>query len=182
MRKLCFEKRGQEQVRLSLAALLKMIKKYIGSIVIVALCPALAAAQPAIIPRLATAPHDAAQTYRLAKDYLSDPMGGSCTIVRADFGSRTLIAERSGIDTEDWNDWTYCKLSPDQMLDTLNNGKVRLTVKIQPAGKDSSNVAVTADFNGTYGFAERQTTVQCVSKGRFENGVLQAVGAPAEAS
>lgn len=159
-----------------------MKTRYIGPIFVVALCGSLASAQPTIIPRRATAPHDAAKAYLLAKDYLSDPMGGSCTIVRADSARHTLTAERSGIDAKDWGDWTYCKLSPDQMLDTLNNGKVELTVKIEPAGKNSSNVAVTADFNGTYGFAGRQTTVQCVSKGGLENRVLQAVGAPPQAS
>ncbi|MBV8772521.1 MAG: Ig-like domain repeat protein [Deltaproteobacteria bacterium] len=154
-----------------------MIKtRYAGFIFIIALCGSPASAQPTFIPRRATAPHDAAKAYLIAKDYL-DPMGGSCTIVRADPASHTLIAERSGIEPKDWDDWSYCKLSPDQMLDTLNNGKVKLTVSLDPAGKHSSNVAVTADFNGTYGFAGRQTTVQCVSKGGLENRVLQAVGA-----
>ena len=156
--------------------------KYAGFTFIVLFWCCVAAAQTAIIPRLSTAPHDAALTYKILKNFLSDPMNGSFSIVRADSATHLLIAKRNGINTKDWNDWTYCKLGPDQMLDTLEDGMVTLTVKIEPAGAKSSNVSITADFKGTYGFAGTETTAQCVSKGVLENRMLEAVGAMPESS
>src|SRR5437764_885458 len=96
--------------------------KHASFFLVVILWWSIAAAQPAIIPRLSTAPHDAMRTYTIAKGYLSDPMSGSFSVVRADSATHVLIAKRNGINTEDWNNWTYCKLGPDQMLDTLEDG------------------------------------------------------------
>jgi hypothetical protein len=93
-----------------------------------------------------------------------------------------MVAKRSGIDTQNWSEWAYCKLAPQQMLDTLEDGTVTLTVKIGTGGGNFSNVNVTADFKGTYGLAGSETTAQCVSKGVLENRILEAVGAKPQAS
>jgi hypothetical protein len=63
------------------------------------------------------------------------------------------------------------------MLDTLEDGRVVLTVKIGRAARNLSNVSITADFRGTYGLAGSETTAQCVSKGVLENRILQALEA-----
>jgi hypothetical protein len=136
-----------------------------------------AGAQPAIIPRLATAPHKPARTYAIVKDYLSDPLKGFFRIIRTNSARHLVIAKRSGIDSQTWNEWAYCKLGPNQMLDTLENGMVTVTVKIDPDRGNLSNISVAADFTGIYGLADRQTTAQCVSRGVLENRILKLVGA-----
>ena len=121
------------------------VTKYASFILIAfVFCCSTAAAQPSLIPHLGTAPQDPARTYAIAKDYLSDPLK-PFTIVQAD-SARHVVAKRSGIDTQSWSEWAYCKLGPQQMLDTLEDGTVTLTVKISPGGGNFSNVNVTADF------------------------------------
>ena len=158
------------------------VTKYASFILITfVFCCSTAAAQPALIPRLATSPHDPARTYAIVKDYLSDPLK-PFTIVQADSARHLVVAKRSGIDTQSWSEWAYCKLGPQQMLDTLEDGTVTLTVKISPGGGNFSNVSVTADFKGNYGLAGPETTAQCVSNGVLENRILEAVGAKPQAS
>jgi hypothetical protein len=146
-------------------------------LIAVIFCCSTAGAQPAIIPRVGTAPHDPARTYTIVKDYLSDPYNGLFTIARMDSARHLVVAKRSGIGSHTWSDWAYCKLGPNQMLDTLEDGTVTLTVEITPGGRKFSYVRVTADFKGTYGLAGNETTAQCISKGVLENRILQAVGA-----
>jgi hypothetical protein len=135
------------------------------------------AAQPTVIPRISRAPHDADRTYDIAKNYLSDPSHGLFTIVSADPRRHTLTATRHNIDTQTWGEWAYCKVSPEQLLDTLDDGAVTLTVSIQDEGS-SSDVTATAKFTGTYGLGGSQTTTECVSTGALENRLFEAVGAP----
>ena len=154
------------------------MRKCAGFLLAMIFCAA-AAAQQRIIPRLGRAPHSAAQAYTLVKNYLSDPLrGGFFRIVRADPANHLLVVKRDRIDSQNWNNWAYCKLGPQQLLYNLEDGTATVTVKITPSGKSFSDVSVTADFKGTYGLAGNQTTAQCVSKGVLEEGVLQAVGAP----
>ncbi len=154
------------------------MSKYAGFVLTALLfCCSIALAQPALIPRLGRAPHDPARTYAMVKEYLSDPLKGLFTVAQGDPATHSLVAKRSGIDTQNWSEWAYCKLGPEQMLDTLEDGAVTLTIKISPGGGDFSNISVTADFKGTYGLAGSQTTAQCVSKGVLENRILEAVGA-----
>jgi hypothetical protein len=140
-------------------------------------CCSTAAALPVLIPRLGTAPHDPAQTYTIVKDYLSDPSKGLFELVRTDSDTHLVIAKRRGIDTRNWSEWAYCKLPPEQLLDTLEDGTVTLTVKISSGGDHLSDVSITADFTGTYVLAGAETSTQCMSKGILENSVLQAAGA-----
>src|SRR2546421_5529003 len=120
------------------------------------------AAQPTVIPRISRAPHGADRTYEIARSYLSDPPHGLFIIVSADRSRHTLTATRHNIDTQTWGEWAYCRVSPEQMLDTLENGAATLNLTIKDAGS-SSDVAVTADFKGTYGLGGSQTTTECIS-------------------
>jgi hypothetical protein len=147
---------------------------------IVAVWCSTAAAQPTVIPRLSRAPQDAERTFRIVQNYLSDPAHGLFTVVRADHATHTIVAERHSIDTQNWGEWAYCKLGPEQMLDTLENGAVTLTVKIKDASGGASDLSVTADFKGTYGLGGSEVTAQCVSKGVLENRIIQAAGAAPE--
>jgi hypothetical protein len=136
-----------------------------------------AAAQPAVIPQSGQARRDASRTFEILKHYFSDPARNMFTLVSADPASHRIVAKRSGIDTQTWGEWSYCKLNPEHMIDTLEDGSVMVTVKIDPAGRDASYVEVTADFEGTYGLGSSETTTQCVSKDVLENNILQAAGA-----
>jgi hypothetical protein len=137
----------------------------------------LAMAQPAMIPRMALAPHDSRQTFNMLKQYFSDTSLNLFQLVRADEATKTIVAKRAGIDSQTWNQWTYCSLGPEHLLDTLRDGSVTLNLKIEGSGAKSSYVTVTADFEGTYGLGSSVSTTQCISNGVLENSVLTAVGA-----
>jgi len=154
------------------------MRKYPLMLTLVLVCASTAAAQPALIPRVGTAPTNASRTYQLLHNYFSEPINGLFTIVRAESATHTLVVKRSEIDTEHWTEWAYCKLGPEQLLDSLEDGAVTLTVQLRPAASDSSEVSVTADFEGTYGLGSSRTTAQCVSKGGLEAAILKAAGAP----
>jgi hypothetical protein len=136
-----------------------------------------AAGQPTVIPRLGTAPHDARQTYEMARDYLSKPSNGLFTIVRADPATCTVVAKRDRIDIRHWGEWAYCKLGAEQMLDTVVNGAATLTVKVTLAGRRSSDISVAAAFFGTYALGRSESTTQCISTGALEQHLLEALGA-----
>jgi hypothetical protein len=147
---------------------------------LVVLCSS-AAAQPAVIPRIGEAPHDVNRTYELVREYLDNPSNGLFTIVRADRATGTIIARLNGMNAQQWGEWAYCKLGPKQMLDTLNEGAVTLTITITQAGSRSSEIKIAADFRGTYtGLGNSETTAQCISTGALENRILEAAGAPPE--
>jgi hypothetical protein len=161
----------------------KSMHRCAGLILIAAVfCSSSARAQPAIIPRLATVPQVPRRTFERVKDYFSNPENGNFTILRADSGHLMVVARRNGIDSQSWNDWTFCKLPPDQMLDALEDGTVTLTVRIDGAGDNSSYVSVVANFKGTNELAGKQNTSQCVSKGILENQILKALGGAPETS
>ncbi len=154
------------------------MRNYLALLLTILICwCSTAAAQPAVIPRLSRAPHDARRTYEMVRNYLSNPSNGPFTVVRADPATHTVVATRNGIDTQHWGEWAYCKLGPEHMLDALKDGAVTLTVKIKPAGRHSSEMTVTADLKGTYGLGSSETTAQCISKGELENRILEAAGA-----
>jgi hypothetical protein len=147
-------------------------------ILLLVLCSS-AAAQPAVVPRISEAPHDVHRTYELVREYLDNPSNGLFIIVRADRATGTIVAWLHGINLQEWGEWAYCKLGPEQMLDTLNDGAVILTISITPAGTRSSEIKIAADFRGTYtGLGNSETTAQCISTGALENRILEAAGAP----
>ena len=150
-----------------------------GSLVVAGLLlwAAVASAQPAVIPRMAQAPHDAAQTFATLKRYFSDPSLSLFTLQSADDRARTLVAKRSGIDLQSWGQWAYCSLDPSHLLDSLRDAAVTLNIKVEASGKSASYVTVAADFEGTYGIGSSESTSQCVSKGVLEQNILAVAGA-----
>lgn len=132
-------------------------------------------APPASIPRIGTAPHSADQTFKMLKDYFTNP-ANFLQLTNADERTHTIVAHRGGIDSASWGNWAYCSLGPSHMFDTLRDSSVTLNVKIEPSGS-SSFVTVTADFEGTFGFMSSQSTTQCTSRGVLEGNILSVVGA-----
>lgn len=137
----------------------------------------IAFAQPRIIPRMARVPHDAQQTFRILKEYFSNPALGGLQLISADPATGTLVAKRDNIDSGRWREWAYCSLGPEHLLDTLSDGAVTVNVKIEPSGNNASYVTVTADFEGTYSLGSSSTTSTCISRGVLETHILEAAGA-----
>ena len=137
----------------------------------------LAVAQPASIPHSGQAPGTTSETYRRLKRYFADAATSQFQLVSASEKTRTLVVKRDGIDTENWNAWAYCKLGPEHLLDTLQDGAVTVKIKIEPSPRHASFVTVVADFEGTYGLGNSQSNLQCISKGVLENNILAAAGA-----
>jgi hypothetical protein len=118
------------------------------------------------------------ETYRALKHYFSDPsLSGLFKLVSADEKTHTIVARRSGIDTQTWSDWAYCKLGPEHLLDTLQDNSATIKAKIAPAGRNSSFVSVTGYFEATYGLGSSNASTSCVSKGTLEKNILSAAGA-----
>ena len=141
------------------------------------LWPILAAAQPAIIPRMAHSPDAPTQTFEKLRAHLADNAESSFKLVSADPATHTIVAKRSGIDTQTWNEWAYCKVGPEHLLDTLQDDSVTVTVKVQPSARKTSFVSVSADFEATYALGSSESTTQCISNGIVENDLLKLAGA-----
>ena len=160
--------------RLSVAACYGVLALVVG-------CGA-AFAQPAIIPHLGRAPHDANATFRTLKSYFADTALSQFRLVSADPATRTIVAKRSAIDSATWTKWAYCKMSATHLIDSLNDASATVNVKIDRAGRHASEVRVGADFEGTYGLGSNVTTQQCISNGVLEQSILVTAGVPAAAN
>jgi hypothetical protein len=88
-----------------------------------------------------------------------------------------IVAKRTITDPVKWRELTYCKVPALQMLDTLKEGDVTVTVKVNSAGSNSTYVTVTPDFEGNYEFAGSSHTQQCQSNGELEKDILLGAGA-----
>ncbi|HSR57150.1 MAG TPA: hypothetical protein VLL57_03125, partial [Candidatus Binataceae bacterium] len=54
---------------------------------------------------------------------------------------------------------------------------VTVTVKLQRDAQDTTFATVSADFKGTYGLAQDETTIECRSTGTLEDSILAVAGA-----
>jgi len=90
-----------------------------------------------------------------------------------------FIAKRTVQDKMKWSDWAYCKVPAMQLLDTLQQGNITVTVKLERESASHTYVTVTPDFEGVYQFAGNSRSQQCASKGVLENDILRGAGASA---
>lgn len=163
----------------NLSAVFASIASVIGLALFV--CTPCADAQPTVIPRVASAPYSATHTFDVLRRYLSEPVNGF-KIVSEDAAAHKIVAKRADIDTETWNQWAYCKVSPTHLLDTIQGNSATVTVSIEPSGKSSSAVKVSADLTASYALGSNETTAQCVSNGALENQIFAAAGAQPQTS
>ena len=63
-----------------------------------------------------------------------------------------------------------------ELLDTLEDGTVTVTVKIEPSTKQASIISVSADFEATYALGSKESAIQCISNGIVENELLKIAG------
>ncbi len=140
---------------------------------------ALAVEQPRIVARSAHVDRPAGSVYSTLKHYFSDPSLSMFHLASADEKKMILVATRSGIDGESWNNWAFCEAAPVQMIYKFQDGAVKVTVQLEPSGKHASFISVIADFEGTYALGTAENKINCVSKGGLEQAILGAAGAPA---
>jgi hypothetical protein len=147
-----------------------------------ALCGATASAQTASAPPLTIA-HRGPITgkpdalFNQTKTSFSEGRFGLCTIVGAYPASHTLVVKRSNIDSANWARWAYCKMGPLELLDTLRDGSVTMTIQFQPTTRWITWVLVKAEFTGTYALGSTVKQTECISTGVLEEDILHRLGA-----
>ncbi len=162
------------------------MKRYALALAIAGLIVASAALadveQPRIVPRSAHIEKPAEQVFATLKQYFSDPTLSMFHLTNADPSTLTLIATRDSIDDANWTAWAYCKTEPQHILDKLQDGTVKVTVKLEPSGNARTYATVTADFQGKYALGTYdETTVDCISLGGLEQNILTVAGAESSA-
>lgn len=126
-----------------------------------------------IIPRSAQISRPTAIVFGDIKNLLA----AKYTLVDSNEMTGRLVARRSAIAPGTWTQWAFCKVSPLDLLDKLQDSSVVLTVTIAPSGSGASYVTVSADFNATYAIGSQATSVACDSNGVLENEILDSAGA-----
>ncbi len=155
-----------------------IVATLIASVMLSAGVTTLAIEPPRLIPRSEKIARPADQVYASLKKYFSDPALSRYQLVSADPKTRTLVAKMSGIDNASWNNWTFCKTGPAEMIYSYEDGRATVTVKVEETTKKTSFATVTADFEGTYTLGSNENKIACVSKGGLEENLLAVAGAP----
>ena len=88
-----------------------------------------------------------------------------------------FVAKRTMQDKIKWSEWAYCTVPAMQLLDTLQQGNITVTVKLERESADRTFVTVTPDFEGVYELAGNSHNQQCASNGVLERDILRAAGA-----
>src|SRR5712692_1425926 len=138
--------------------------------------------QPRIVPRSAHVDKSIEVVFNTLKTYFSDPALSMFRLETADAAKHTLVATRSGIDTESWTNWAFCKTGVAQMIYKFDDGSAQVTVQLEASGNSATFVTVTADFEGTYKLVSAENKVACISQGGLEQTILTVAGAPAGGS
>jgi hypothetical protein len=149
----------------------------VGSILMVVVTAAFAIEQPRIIPRSQDVPMPIDEAFARMRKYFTDPSLSQFHLVSEDARTHTLVAKETGISDEDWSRWAYCEAGPMQMISKLRDGTVLVTVKLDKSTGSSTFASVAADFEGTYGIADKESKVACTSKFVLEDNILAAAGA-----
>lgn len=143
-----------------------------------ALCAVAARAQTATpLPHRRPIAQPANQLFEQLKTGFSGGRFGPYVLLGSDARTLTVVAKRSAIDVANWARWAYCPMGPIDLLDSLRDGSVTLTVKLEPTKGPATWAVVWADFTGTYGIAASSKQVQCSSTGVLEEDILHQLGA-----
>lgn len=132
---------------------------------------------PRIIPHSASIEKPVSNVFQTLKNYFSDQVESKFVLVSADESAGTIVAKQTGIDSARWRNWAACETDPLHMLYKLNDAMVTVTVKLEQAPRNTTFMTTTADFQGIYGLAQDQTTIECKSTGALENNILALAGA-----
>lgn len=132
---------------------------------------------PRIIPHSAPINKPVASVFQTLKNYLSDRLESKFELVSADEKAGVIVARQNGIDAERWRTWAACQTDPLHMLYKLDDASVTLSIKLEQAPHDTTFMTVSADFQGRYGLAQDETTIECKSTGSLEDSMLIFAGA-----
>jgi hypothetical protein len=132
---------------------------------------------PRIIPHSAPVAKPVENVFQILKNYFSDRVQSKFELISADEKSGTIIARQTGIDSERWRNWAVCQTDPVHMIYQLQDARVTLTIKLEQAPHNTTFMTVSADFQGLYGLAQDQTTIECRSTGALEDSILAFAGA-----
>jgi hypothetical protein len=116
------------------------------------------------------------QLYEELKTGFSGGRYGPYQVVERDPKERRLVVKRNAIDVESWSKWAYCRVDPIDMLYSLRDGKVTLTIKLEPTTKTLTYAVVWAQFEGSYGIGTVTKNFPCTSTGVLEEDILHRIG------
>lgn len=134
---------------------------------------------PRVIPHSDHIAKPMSEVFGTLKNYFSDSGLSKFTLVSADEKTGTIVAKQNGIDSARWSEWAACSTDPMHMIYQLTDAAVTVTVKLQRDAQDTTFATVSADFKGTYGLAQDETTIECRSTGTLEDSILAVAGAKA---
>ncbi len=132
---------------------------------------------PRIIPHSAPINKPVTEVFQTLKSYFSDRLESKFELVSADEKTGTIVARQTGIDSARWSNWAACQTDPLHMIYQLNDAIVTVTIKLEQAPHHTTFMTVTADFQGLYGLARDETTIECKSTGALEDSILAFAGA-----
>lgn len=138
----------------------------------------LAQAKP--LARSAEVDRPLSQVYRSLTTYFAPDSMHFFQIRQASEPKGVIVAYRSGIDQNTWNQWAYCKVAPLNMLDSLRQATAVVNIKLQRNGPFRTDVTVTPTLTAVYGLGASQHTVECDSRGVLEDDIFTAAGAKAK--
>jgi hypothetical protein len=144
--------------------------------------PAHALEPPRVIPHSGHVDKSMSEVFGTLKTYFSDVGLSHFTLVSADVGTGMLVAKQNGIDSARWTQWAACAADPVHMIYQLSDAAVTVSVKLQRDALDTTFATVSADFKGTYGLAQDETTIDCRSTGTLEDSILTVAGAKVSAT
>lgn len=132
---------------------------------------------PRIIPHSAPVDKPVDNVFKTLKAYFSDRVESKFELISADEKAGTIIAKQTGIDSGRWRNWAACETDPLHMIYKLEDARVTITIKLDQAPRNTTFMTVSADFQGLYGLAQDQTTIECKSTGALEDSILAFAGA-----
>jgi hypothetical protein len=132
---------------------------------------------PRIIPHSAPVNKPVTDVFKTLKAYFSDRLESKFELVSADEKAGIIIAKQNGIDSARWRNWAACETDPLHMIYQLDDARVTITIKLDQAPRNTTFMTVSADFQGLYGLAQDQTTIECRSTGALEDSILAFAGA-----
>jgi hypothetical protein len=132
-------------------------------------------ARPQLVER-ATLEERPSKLFRRLEEQFNEGSLGPYRIVSSDAKKAELKVRRDSIDNDNWTKWCYCKVDPLNMLDSLQDGTVLVTIDLSPVS-NATDVAVATDFEGTYSLTEasKATTVSCMSRGVLEKELVSTI-------
>ncbi|HLI81598.1 MAG TPA: hypothetical protein VKV03_16535 [Candidatus Binataceae bacterium] len=132
---------------------------------------------PRIIPHSAPINKPVDAVFQMLKGYFSDRLESKFELISGDEKADTIIAKQTGIDSERWRNWAACETDPLHIIYKLEDARVTITIKLEQAPHNTTFMTVSADFQGLYGLAQDQTTIECRSTGALEDSILALAGA-----